>query len=76
MERLEKPSISPENITVSQKYTAGQFKRVITNCHILRVCDFDSVAMINLRIYKRSDNENRLECNVTSFVIITGGVLG
>ena len=41
-----------------------------TNSHIPRVCDLDFMAILNLRIYKGLDHENRSECNFTPSVII------
>ena len=39
---------------------------------IPRVCNFDFMAIMNLRIYMGFDCQNRLGCNFTPSVIIRG----
>ena len=42
--------------------------RLIANVYIPRICDFDFMAIINLRIYKGFDRENRSGWNFTPSV--------
>ena len=47
---------------------------LIANFHIPRVCNFDLMAIINLRIYMGFDRLSRSVCNFTPSVIIHGQI--
>ena len=47
---------------------------LIPNFHIPRVCDFDFMAIITLKIYKGFDRQNRSGRNFTPSVIIHGQI--
>ena len=46
----------------------------IANFDIPKVCAFDFMVKMNVRIYKGPDCENRIGCNFTPSVIIHGQV--
>ena len=48
---------------------------LVANFHIPRVCNFDLMAIMNLRIYMRFDRKICSGSNFTPFVIIHGQIL-
>ena len=63
-----------KSLKISSYETSGHGHSRSVNFHIPRVCNFDFIMKVNLRIYKGYDHENCLGCNFTPSVIIHGQI--